>query len=139
MEIEKIVMAIFAVLIFGFAIFAYIEDFSKDASVTLDENYTRLSGDFEDNLQDMNELGEKMTGVTEEKGGQEETSAGAILIKGMYTVAKMPLNTVKLTWGLMTDTAKIISIPPIYVGAAFSMILILFVFGLISLLFRKDI
>ena len=139
MEIEKIVMAIFVTLIFGFAIFAYIGDFSKDASVNLDKNYTRLSSGFEDNLQDMNDLGERMVGTSEDKGGQEETSAGSILIKGMYTVAKMPLIVVKLTSGLLSDAADIIAIPPIYVGAAFSMILIAFVFGLISLLFRKDI
>ena len=139
MEIEKITIGIFVGLIFGFAIFSYINDFSNDASVTLDGNYTKLSGEFETSLQDMNELGEKMIGTTEDKGGQEETSAGSILIKGMYTVAKMPLTVVKLTFGLITEASRVIGIPAIYVGAATSMILILFVFGLISLLFRKDI
>jgi len=139
MEIEKLVIAIFVTLIFGFGIFSYINDFSSDAEVSLDENYTRLTGGFEDSLSEMNDLGEKMIGTSEDKGGQEETSAGSILIRGMYTVAKMPLTVVKLTLGLITDASHIIGIPPIYVGAATSMILILFVFGLISLLFRKDI
>ena len=138
MEIEKLVLGIIIIALVGFTAFSFVTDYAKDASVSLDENYTRLTSGFESTLDEANTLGIKMTERIEAKGGFDITAAGFVLLNGMYVVAKLPFNLIQTTPLLITETARVIGIPTIYVGIITSLLVIVFIFGLISLLFRKD-
>jgi len=148
MEIEKLVITIMVVSLVGFGMFAYIQgsiddvnrqtQYNNEKQISMDENFTEIYSGFSETLDESEKLGTKMTDIIESKGGFSITSAGYILLNGMYSVAKLPFDLIHSTFTLITRSSKILKIPEIYASIAFYLIVIAFIFGLISLFFRKE-
>jgi len=137
-ETRTIILSIFALSIFGFALMSFITGVTDDSNVTVDENYTKLSNTFQSTIDNVTEVGSDMRNRIEAKGGFTVTSAGFILLNSMYTIAKMPFKIIKTIPTLTSNLSDIFAIPVVYINAIFTVIIIILSMALISLLFRKD-
>lgn len=138
-ETRTIILSIFALSIFGFALMSFITGVTDDSnSVTVDENYTKLSNTFQSTIDNVTEVGNDMRNRIEAKGGFTVTSAGFILLNSMYAAAKWPFKIIKTIPTLTSNLSDIFAIPVIYINAIFTVMIIILSMALISLLFRKD-
>lgn len=137
-DTKKIIVGLLIGSIFAFGFLSFFVDFADKAEVTLDENYTVLLTHFKNTTDQINILGEDMRTQLDLEGGFDITSAGFILLKGIYSVALLPLKIIPLVLTLITAIGNILGIPDIYVGAAVTLLSLIMIFALVSLLFRKE-
>lgn len=109
------------------------DDFNLSSAET--DSFSAIYGDASEILNDTYELSEGVKNDT--LGGElDETSTWESMLTGGYSAIRLVAGSFGLITAILTTLSEEIGIPPYFITAAFTIMVIVIIFSLIYLIFR---